>query len=80
MGTESIWAVAIPVTRLVAPGPEVPKQTPHLSGGPGIGISGVGSPLLVAHQDVPQPSPFLGLVQLVVHGEDGPSWDSRTRG
>ena len=28
MGTESICAVAIPVTRLVAPGPEVPKQTP----------------------------------------------------
>ena len=28
IGTESIWAVAIPVTRLVAPGPEVPKQTP----------------------------------------------------
>ena len=27
-GTESIWAVAIPVTRFVAPGPDVPKQTP----------------------------------------------------
>ena len=30
MGTESICAVAMPVTRLVAPGPEVPKQTPTL--------------------------------------------------
>ncbi|MNU11473.1 hypothetical protein D3C72_2593540 [compost metagenome] len=29
-GTESIKAVAIPVTRLVAPGPEVAMQTPAL--------------------------------------------------
>ena len=29
-GTESIWAVAIPVTRFVAPGPEVAMQTPTL--------------------------------------------------
>ncbi len=29
-GTESIYAVAIPVTRLVAPGPLVAKQTPTL--------------------------------------------------
>ena len=28
IGTESMWAVAMPVTRLVAPGPEVPKHTP----------------------------------------------------
>ena len=28
MGTESIWAVAMPVTRLVAPGPLVAEQTP----------------------------------------------------
>lgn len=27
-GTESMYAVAIPVTRLVAPGPEVAMQTP----------------------------------------------------
>ena len=27
-GTESAKAVAIPVTKLVAPGPEVAKQTP----------------------------------------------------
>ena len=29
-GIESIYAVAIPVTRLVAPGPDVAKQTPTL--------------------------------------------------
>ena len=28
IATESIWAVAIPVTRLVAPGPDVAKHTP----------------------------------------------------
>ena len=28
MGTESIWAAAMPVARLVAPGPEVAVQTP----------------------------------------------------
>ena len=30
IGTESIYAVAIPVTRLVAPGPEVARHTPTL--------------------------------------------------
>ena len=30
IGTESIYAVARPVTRFVAPGPEVAKQTPTL--------------------------------------------------
>ena len=30
MGTESIQALARPVTRFVAPGPEVAKQTPTL--------------------------------------------------
>ncbi len=30
MGTESMWAVAMPVTRLMAPGPEVAMQTPTL--------------------------------------------------
>ena len=29
-GTESIWAEAIPVTRFVAPGPDVAKATPGL--------------------------------------------------
>ncbi len=28
IGTESIYAVAIPVTRFVAPGPDVAKTTP----------------------------------------------------
>ncbi len=30
MGTESIQALAMPVTRLVAPGPDVAKHTPTL--------------------------------------------------
>jgi len=30
IGTESICAVAIPVTRFVAPGPDVAKTTPTL--------------------------------------------------
>jgi len=30
IGIESMYAVAIPVTRFVAPGPEVAKQTPTL--------------------------------------------------
>ena len=30
IGTESMYAVAIPVTRLVAPGPEVARHTPTL--------------------------------------------------
>ena len=30
IGTESIWAVVMPVTRLVAPGPEVAMHTPTL--------------------------------------------------
>ena len=29
-GTESMYAVAMPVTRLVAPGPEVARHTPVL--------------------------------------------------
>ena len=29
-GTESMWAVAMPVTALVAPGPEVTSTTPGL--------------------------------------------------
>ena len=30
MGIESSWAVAMPVTRFVAPGPDVPMHTPTL--------------------------------------------------
>ena len=30
IGDESIYALAIPVTRLVAPGPDVARQTPTL--------------------------------------------------
>ena len=30
IGIESMWAVAMPVTALVSPGPEVTRQTPTL--------------------------------------------------
>ena len=47
------------------------KADTHLSGGPCIGVCGVGAALFMAHQDVLQPTPGLGLVQLVVDRKDG---------
>ena len=41
----------MPVVRLVAPGPEVAKH-PHLSGGAGIAVGGVGGALLVGGEDM----------------------------
>ena len=46
------------------------KADAHLTSGAGIGIGRVGAALLVAHQDVLQPAASLGLVQLVVDGQD----------
>ncbi len=43
---------AIPVTVLVAPGPEVTRATPTLRESPGVAVRGVDRGLLVAHQDV----------------------------
>ena len=52
IGTESSIAVPMPVTRFVAPGPEVPMHTPTVPGDPGVPVGRVGAALLVADQDV----------------------------
>ncbi len=52
IGDESIIAVEIPVTRLVAPGPLVAIATPTLPRRPRIAIRHVRRALLVAHQHV----------------------------
>ena len=54
MGTESALAPIKPVTRLVAPGPEVATQTPTLPVTRGVAVGGVGGGLFVAHQDMAQ--------------------------
>ena len=49
-----MWALQMPVTRLVAPGPLVPKHTPTSVRLPRarVAVGHVGGALLVAHQDV----------------------------
>ncbi len=53
IGMESMYAVAMPVTRFVAPGPEVAKQTPTLPVDARIAVSRMRGALLVAHEDMP---------------------------
>ena len=45
----------------------------HLAGGPCVGISGMGSRLLVAHQDVLHPAFALSDVQGVIYRQDRPA-------
>ena len=52
IGDESIIAVAMPVTRLVAPGPEVAIATPTLPRGARVAVGHVRRALLVADEDV----------------------------
>ena len=54
IGTESSIAVPMPVTRFVAPGPDVPMHTPTRAGDAGVAVGGVGPALLVADEDVAQ--------------------------
>ena len=51
-GTESIIAVAMPVTRLVAPGPEVASTTPTRAARAGVAVGHVRGALLVPHEHV----------------------------
>ena len=52
MGIESSIAVAMPVTRLVAPGPDVAMHDADLARGPGVAVGHVRRALLVADEDV----------------------------
>ncbi len=47
-----MYAVAIPVMALVAPGPEVTRTTAGFTGGTGVAVSHMGRGLLVTNQDV----------------------------
>ena len=52
IGTESMYASAIGVTRLVAPGPEVAMQTPTRPVAARVALGRVAGALLVPHEDV----------------------------
>ena len=52
MGIESSCAVAMPVTRLVAPGPLVPEADADPAAGAGVAVGRMGGSLLVADEDV----------------------------
>ncbi len=51
-GEESAKAVAIPVTRLVAPGPDVARADPGLPRDPAVGVRHVGAELFVSDEHV----------------------------
>ena len=59
--------MAIPVTVLVAPGPDVTRQTPTSAAGPGVSVRGMDGALLMADQDVPQ----IASEQFVINVDDG---------
>ena len=67
MGMESSMAVAMPVTRLVAPGPLVAMAHADLARGARVAVGHVRGALLVAHQDVVDGK----LAQRVVDGQNG---------
>ena len=73
MGTESICAVAMPVTRLVAPGPEVAMHTPTLPVTLGVAVGGHGRALLVAREDMPD---LWVLGEGLVEWQDGATRDA----
>ena len=67
MGMLSSMAVAMPVTRFVAPGTGGGHADADLAGGAGVAVGHVRGALLVADQDVMDGE----LAQSVVDGEDG---------
>ena len=67
IGIESMYAVAMPVTALVTPGPDVTSATPTLLRRARIAVGRVDGALLVAHQDVLD---LVLLEELVVDVED----------
>ncbi len=67
IGIESMYAVAMPVTALVTPGPEVTSATPDLVARPRVAVGRVDRALLVPDQHVLD---LLLLEELVVDVED----------
>ena len=73
IGTESMYASAIGVTRLVAPGPDVAMHTPTLPGRLRVSLCGMSGALLVADKDMPD---SCGVEQRVVGRQDRPAGDA----
>ena len=71
VGTESIIASAIAVTRLVAPGPGGGEGDADPAGGLGVALGGVAAALLVADLDVAE----VGVDERVVGRQVGPAGD-----
>ena len=69
MGTESIWAVRMPVMVLVAPGPEVTSTTPGSPRGARVPVRHVGGALLVPGEDELD----RGIDQGIEQGDGGPA-------
>ena len=69
IGTESIMAVARPVTRLMAPGPRGRDRDAHAAGCAAVAVGRVRAALLMADEDVAQRE----LAQHVVDGQDRPA-------
>ena len=72
VGTESIIASVIAVTRLVAPGPGGRERDPDPAGGLRVALGGVAGALLVARLDVGH----VGVVERVVGGQVGAAGDA----
>ena len=73
IGTESMWASAIAVTRLVAPGPGGGHADADLAGDHRVALRRVAGALLVADEDV---ADLLGVEERVVGGQDRSAGDA----